>query len=265
MRGECRARDGKRVTGCVVARDGHVFRHRRRRCTGGSRPEAERSAIQREREDGRDIEVDVHRGSGPGRRRPRADVCSRGGIPRVGSRGSEVRCVIASVAAAFARAARSQDVGRSRCRAGALEIAGAAIADEVFDGWVCGTGTGRRAARERSGAADERDLPTRRCEIARSRRIGSRQRRADRRTRCKLDQVVAPGRHCSRERRCLPRRSGRGRVLHRPPRDVDGACAGIEELYEVVLEGRAAVTAAAVDLAHDDARRARTGRARQEE
>jgi hypothetical protein len=40
--------------------------------------------------------------------------------------------------------------------------------------------------------------------------------------------------------------------LHRPAADVDGGTARVEELDEVVAEDRAAVAAAAVDLADDD-------------
>ena len=51
------------------------------------------------------------------------------------------------------------------------------------------------------------------------------------------------------ERRDLPGRCGRRRVLDRPRAEVDGGASPVEELDEVVGVGRAAVTAAGVDLA----------------
>ena len=65
---------------------------------------------------------------------------------------------------------------------------------------------------------------------------------------------------CDRPRQCgrLPGRSrGRG-VLHGPPRQVGGSGAGVEQFDVVIAEGGARISAAAVDLAHDDIRRART-------
>jgi hypothetical protein len=55
-----------------------------------------------------------------------------------------------------------------------------------------------------------------------------------------------------RQRRDLPRRARRGAVLHRPAVQVRRRGAAVVELDEVVLQGGAAVAAAAVDLTDDD-------------
>ena len=56
------------------------------------------------------------------------------------------------------------------------------------------------------------------------------------------------------EVRDLPRRAGCRRVLHRPAADADGGAGRVEDLDEVVLERRAGVAAATVDLAEDEVR-----------
>jgi hypothetical protein len=57
------------------------------------------------------------------------------------------------------------------------------------------------------------------------------------------------------ERRRLPRRARRGRVLHRPAGEVDRARASVQQLDVVVRVGGAGVAAARVELADDDVRR----------
>src|SRR5262249_37613334 len=67
-----------------------------------------------------------------------------------------------------------------------------------------------------------------------------------------LDQVVVAGLDGPRQRCDLPGGPGGRRVLDRPPGDVHRRRAPVEQLDEVVLEGRPAVPAAAVHLADDD-------------
>src|SRR5439155_23921799 len=67
-------------------------------------------------------------------------------------------------------------------------------------------------------------------------------------TRRLLDEVVAARLKDPRQVRHRPARAGGRCVLDRPAGQVDLARAAIEDLDEVVPEGRAAVSAAAVDL-----------------
>src|SRR6185295_12418521 len=72
-----------------------------------------------------------------------------------------------------------------------------------------------------------------------------------------LDQVVAAGGHVDARQVDLVRRIAeearrRGRVLDRLAAEIDRRSAAVEELDEVVLVRRAAISAATVDLADDE-------------
>ena len=221
--------------------------------------------IERDREHRRDVDVDVHRSRGSRRRRARAGVRWRSGVARSRRRRDEIGRIVAGVGAAVVRAKRRVRVGGARCRPRTFEVARRSIPDEVLDKGIGRAASGGSTARDCGRSANERDLPARRCEIARPGRVGSRKRGADRASGRQLDEVVPAGADRSRQRRGLPRRARGSGVLDRPPGHVDRRGSAVEELDVVVAEACAAVAAAAVDLADDDARGARSRPRGQEE
>lgn len=154
--------------------------------------------------------------------------------------------------------------GRS---AGAFEaVRGGAVADEVDDARA-----GRAPAVEGRGRVDERDLARRGAQLCVAARVvrgevgAARRVSAARALGLTNQEVTARLNDYARKIRRLPRRARGGRVLHRPPGEVDGRVAAVEQLDEVILEDRARVAAAAVKLADDDERRrggSRRGRGR---
>ncbi len=191
-------------------------------------------------------------------------------MPHVAAAVDELRGAGAAAAKSTSLASVSPHPPDPRAAAVVLSIASArrtalvvgcgAVADEVGDRGDGGAAPGRSRHRR----APSCSAPLRPC---RPRRRGSRCRSrpgpgsaaADRPSGGELDEVVAAG--CDRpgERGHLPRRARRRRVLERPAGDVDRGRAAVEELDEVVREGRAGISAAREHLADDDVGRRAAG------
>ena len=251
-----------RVSGGDVAGDGERLGEWRRRCARAHLPEAEARTLEADREQRLHVDVDLRslRRAAAGRRRTSRTGRRRGRrIARLRCDRCEVGGVVARVGAAGCAALRG---GRARERgraARALVVGRAAVADEIADRGRCGATPGGGTAREYGRVLDQGDLATGCGEVRRAGGVGRRQRGSDGGGRRELDQVMPAGCDRTAERGRRPARTGRARILDGPVTQVDAGGAGVEELDEVVREGRAGVPTAGVDLADDDARRRADG------
>ena len=182
-------------------------------------------------------------------------VAAAGRVARRRRRRREVgRLASVSVQPSSPRECGGRVVERGR-GAAALVVGGACRTRQVGDRGDRGAAAGGGAAGERRRVADDRDLAARDGEVRRPGRVGSRQRRADGGGRRELHEVVPARRDRPGQRRSpasvVPDADAYWIVQPLTSTVVDAA---VEELDEVVREGRARVAATRVDLADDDVR-----------
>ena len=196
-----------------------------------------------------------------------------GSVPHVTAALAEFRGAAAAEVKSAPLASVSTQPSAARVAAVVLSIAGAtapsksvapAVADEIGYGSHGRAAARGRSARQSGRAAHDRHLAAGDCEVRGAGRVRCGEPGADRAAGRELDEIVAPRRDGSRQHGHLPRRPGRGCVLHRPAAHVDGGRPAVEELDEVVRERRTGVPAAGEDLTDEDVRR-RPARGRRDE
>ena len=177
---------------------------------------------------------------------------AHGRVARIGCAGNKIRAVVvrileAVIAPEIGGGVGERGRGRRAFKAGCSARAGA-VAGEIHNRAAHGA-----AAAQGNGAAHQRHLARRRAHGDIAGGVRSRQVGGPARALRFLNQKILSRRQRSAQRRDLPGSARRRSVLHGPAVEIYGNAIGVEDLDEIILEGGAGISAAAINLADHDA------------